>query len=306
MPIFKIDKTKLLPIKEKKFDLEKDIQKATEENLEAVFGYKLVRSEFSHNNLRIDTLGFDPESRAFVVIEYKKERNLSVIDQGYAYLALMLNNKAEFILEYNERMKDNLKRDDVDWSQSRVIFISPHFTVHQKGAIDFKDLPIELWEVKAYENDTVLYNQLKPASTSESIKTVTKDKTITAVNKEVKDYTIEDHFKKEWQESKELFEEIREKILSIDENIKEKILKHYIAYEMNNRNFAEIVAQKAAVKIFLDTKKSSLKHVPTISITDCSDVGHWATGNSMFHLRHEDETDAAILLIKQAYKKYYS
>jgi hypothetical protein len=43
------------------------------------------------------------ESGAFVIIEYKKDRNFSVVDQGVAYLNLMPNNKADFILEYNER-----------------------------------------------------------------------------------------------------------------------------------------------------------------------------------------------------------
>jgi hypothetical protein len=58
----------------------------------------------------------------------------------------MLNNKADFILEYNENCKDTLKRDDIDWSQSKVIFVSPSFTTYQKEAINFKDLPIELWK----------------------------------------------------------------------------------------------------------------------------------------------------------------
>jgi hypothetical protein len=48
----------------------------------------------SSENLRIDTLAFDNESKAFVIIEYKKDRNFSVVDQGMAYLNLMLNKKS--------------------------------------------------------------------------------------------------------------------------------------------------------------------------------------------------------------------
>jgi len=303
MPIFKQEKNKLIQIKEKKFDLEKEIQNVTEENLETIFGYKLVRPEFTLHNLRVDTVAYDSETQAFVIIEYKKERNLSVIDQGYSYLALLLNNKADFILEYNERMNDSLKRDDVDWSQSRVLFISPHFTTHQRGAIDFKDLPIELWEVKAYENDTLLYNQLKAASTSESIKTVSKDKTIKAVSREVKEYTLEDHFKDTWQDSRDLFDGLRDKVLDIDQNIKEKIVKHYIAYEINNRNFAEVIAQKSGLKIYLDDEKKSLKS-KVFPLTDCSKIGHWATGSTYLHLSQSDKLDDAFFLIKQVYEKY--
>ena len=69
-----------------------------------------VKTEFAINNFRIDTLAFDDELNSFVIIEYKKDRSFSVIDQGYAYLALMLNNKADFILEYNENKNKTLKK----------------------------------------------------------------------------------------------------------------------------------------------------------------------------------------------------
>ncbi|MGH9952883.1 MAG: hypothetical protein ACRD5J_14765, partial [Nitrososphaeraceae archaeon] len=111
--------------------------------------YEFITSEFELDGLRVDTLGFDKESKSFVVIEYKRDKNISVIDQGYAYLALLLNNKADFILVYNETGEEKkLKKNEVDWSQSRVIFVSPSFTLYQRKAIEFKDLPIELWEVK--------------------------------------------------------------------------------------------------------------------------------------------------------------
>ena len=59
----------------------------------------------------------------------------------------MLENEADFILEYNEQLKRNLKRDDVDWTQTRVAFVSPFFTDNQIQASNFKDMGIELWEV---------------------------------------------------------------------------------------------------------------------------------------------------------------
>lgn len=80
------------------------MQKLTQANLQQIFGLDLVRSEFELQGLRIDTLAFDKDSKGFVIIEYKKDRNISVVDQGMAYLNLMLNNKADFILEYNDRL----------------------------------------------------------------------------------------------------------------------------------------------------------------------------------------------------------
>ena len=40
----------------------------------------------------------DNENKSFVIIEYKIDQSFSVIDQGYAYLGILLNNKAEFTL----------------------------------------------------------------------------------------------------------------------------------------------------------------------------------------------------------------
>ena len=67
-----IKKGQLSQLKQQKFKLEKDIQRLFEENLTLLSGYIFIRSEFSIKNSRIDTLAFDPETQAFVIIEYKK------------------------------------------------------------------------------------------------------------------------------------------------------------------------------------------------------------------------------------------
>jgi len=301
MPIFKVDQTKLTPIKEKSIDLEKDIQKLTEENLETIFGYKFVCSEFQLNNLRIDTLAFDPENNSFIIIEYKKDCNLSVIDQGYAYLALMLNNKAEFLLVHNEKMSNNLKKDSVDWSQTRVIFVSPQFTPYQRGAIDFKDLPIELWEVKKYDNNTILYNQLKPASTSESIKTVSKDKTISAVSREVREYSIEDHLEGKPKEIFEIYHHFRNKIFELGNNINEVATKSYIAYRNPRINFVTFHVYKTKLRVSLIIDDKNLKDPKKIVRKYPSSYG-FAKNLKYFEFNLDSDFDYALGLISQAYE----
>ena len=86
MNIFTKNKSTLTSLKEKYFKLEKDIQIIFEQNLELITDLKLIKSEFTIKNNRIDTLAFDEESKAFVIIEYKRSQNYSVIDQGVSYL----------------------------------------------------------------------------------------------------------------------------------------------------------------------------------------------------------------------------
>jgi hypothetical protein len=175
MQIFNTSSKKLLRIKETAINKEKQIQEILENNLEDVFGLKFIDTEFSLNKLRIDTLAYDPENESFVIIEYKKDKNFTVIDQGFAYLSLLLNNKADFVLKYNEKTNKIIGKNGIDWSQSRVIFIAPEFTAYQIESINFKDLPIELWQIRLYSNNTMSLDKIKAKINAESIKTINKE-----------------------------------------------------------------------------------------------------------------------------------
>lgn len=300
---FKIDeKNRLQLIKEIGFKLEKEIQKLTEENLSTIFGLDLVKSEFAINKFRIDSLAYDKDSNAFVIIEYKRDKNFSVIDQGYAYLSLMLNNKADFILEYNENNKDSLKRDCVDWSQSKVMFISPSFTNYQKEAINFKDLPIELWEIKRYDNKTLYYNQMQTAGSQESVKTISrKDDNITEVSKQIKVYTEDVHLESASEEIKELYEKVKNAIQGLgDVEVKPK--KHYISLVVSSSIISDILLQKNSLKLWINLNKGELDDPRNIT-RDVSKVGHLGNGAYEITISNDDNLEYILSLIKQAFKR---
>ena len=71
----------------------------------------------------------------------------------------MLNNKSDFILEYIESMNKSLKKENIDWSQSNVIFVSKSFTEYQRKSVNFKDVPFELWEIQKFSNKTLSLSQ---------------------------------------------------------------------------------------------------------------------------------------------------
>ena len=139
-----------------------------------------------------------------------------MIDQGVSYLNLMLEYKADFIVEYNESQAKNLKRQDVDWSQSRIIFVSPSFTDFQKQSTNFKDLGIELWEIKRYEGELFQLIQCKTKS-APSIKQVQTEsfKEITTISKEIKQYDEDYHLADKSDDIKELYEQFRDSILGL-------------------------------------------------------------------------------------------
>ena len=263
---------------------------------------EFVKHEFTLHNLRVDTLAFDNESKAFVIIEFKKDKNFSVIDQGYAYLQLLLNNKADFILEYNERKAKVLKKEDVDWSQSKVIFVSPQFTNYQKQAINFRDLPIELYEVTKYENDVVSFIQLRSLDTSESINVVSRGSSVVKeVSREIKKYTEEEHLLNVPEDIKEFYEDIKGRILNLGDKIEVRPKKHYIAF-IASTNFTDILVQKSQIKLWLNMNKGTLDD-PKKIMRDVSKVGHWGNGDYAIVLNVGDDLDYIMTLVKQSYLK---
>lgn len=305
MSIYKQSGNRLISIKEKKINLEKTVQSLTEANVNEVFGLRFVCSEFPLNNLRIDTLAFDDELKSFVIIEYKKDRSFSVIDQGYAYLALLLNNKADFVLEYNEKSKKNLRKDDIDWSQSKVIFVANSFTKYQQEAMGFQDLPIELWEVKQYEDGLVLFNELRASEKSESIKTVAKGKNVEVVSREIKQYSVEDHLKPKWTKAKSYFEIISQMILELDPNFEIHPVKNYIGFNIKGKNVVDIKTQASGLLLeLLRVMPKDLKDPDRRTRYVETSFEHWGKHVSRFNIETEEDIDYALMLIKQVYKKF--
>lgn len=305
MKLYSIQDKKILkPVSNIKFDLEKEIQVLFEKNLEELFNLQFVKSEFSIKSFRIDTLGYDSENKSFVIIEYKKDRNFSVIDQGYTYMSLMLNNKSDFILEYNENCGGVLKRDDIDWTQSKVIFVSPHFTEYQKHSINFKDVPFELWEVKKYENNMIGLVQHKTTS-DESISTISDDKSnvVNQVSKEVKVYTEEDHLHqpKISDNIKQVYQDLKERILNIGGDINIVPKKSYIGYKRKS-NFFDVLIQKNDLWCWINMKKGELDD-PKNLCRDITSIGHYGNGDYDIRINENTDLDYVMFLINQSYKK---
>ena len=285
-------------LKQRDFKNEKELQKFFEENIETILGCKFIDTEFVVGNFRIDSLAFDEESKSFRIIEYKNVKNHSLVDQGYTYLKLMLERKADFVLQYNIKTKSSLTIQDIDWSQSRIIFVSPIYTAYQLNATDFKNIPVDLIKVTRYEDDIIEINFIKKTS-NVKIQDVQMESIQNDVNREVVVYTEEDHLNKASYNIKNLYEEIKNKILELDD-IDIEAKKLYIAFK-GMKNITDIEIHKNKLKIYINMKKGTLNDPLNIS-KDISDIGHWGNGDYCIIIDKEDDIDNIIPLIKQSLK----
>lgn len=286
-------------IKEKPFKLEKEIQKLFEGNLDTIMNLEFVQTEFTIKDKRIDTLAFDPQTKAFVIIEYKRDKHISVFDQGITYLNLMLQNQAEFILEYSESLNKKLRRQDVDWSQSRVAFVSTDFTDFQIGATNFKDLSIELWTIRQFGNGTIAITPIKKSKNAVSFKPIAeKSKEVANVAKEIRVYTEEDALTNKSDKVSELYHRFRSAIVNMIDGVEIKPQKLYIAFKKDNRNITDIHIQNSGLKIFINVKSGKLDDAKGLA-RDISKVGHWGNGDYEVVVSDSKNLEYILSLIKQ-------
>lgn len=322
MALFRINGQTVKKIITKDLDLEKNLQALFEDNLEEILNIIFLAHEYSTSfGGRIDTLGIDKNGSP-CIIEYKKTQNDNVINQGLSYLRWLLDHKAEFekltLREVGtvstspsspEPLSGKIIHSlEIDWSSPRVICIAESYNRFDLDTADILPINIELFKYRIYD-ENILYiepenNQKVRITTSGIVKKANQVKERQNVLQ--KKYSIEDHLKKSNEKMKSLFLKLREKILSIDEEIKEEPKKLYIAYKLAT-NFVDVSTMYGAshqfIKLWLNIKSGQLNDPLHLArdLTKPKPIGHWGNGDYEVKLENEDELDAVSELIKQSY-----
>lgn len=172
MPIFEIKENKLLPIEQKNFALEKELQKLIENNLQTVFNCRFVASEFSTGTQhagRIDSLALSEEDNP-VIIEYKKVESSELINQSLFYLHWIQDHKGDFEIAVQKSLG---KKINVDWSDVRVICIAPNYKKYDLHAVQVMGANIELWKYRLFSNNNFYLEEV--FHNTKSIPSITKE-----------------------------------------------------------------------------------------------------------------------------------
>lgn len=300
MALFKIDGSVVKKITAKELDLEKNLQMLFENNLEEILNIIFLAHEYSTSfGGRIDSIGIDKNGSP-CIIEYKKNQNDNVINQGLSYLRWLLDHKADFeILCQSKKIGI-----EIDWNSPRVICIAESFSKFDLDTADILPINVELLKYRIYENSMLYLDSENYQKIRISTSGIVRKSQHTRDNKEVlqKNYSTDDHLKKANKDIKELFYAIREYILSLDEDIKEDPKKVYIAYKLTT-NFADLEVRSKDVKIFLNVRSGRLKDPLKLArdLTKPKPVGHWGNGDYEVKIEDNKKLSEVFNLIKQSY-----
>ncbi|SDK38162.1 DUF262 and DUF1524 domain-containing protein [Sediminibacillus albus] len=117
-----------------------------------------------------------------------------------------------------------------------------------------------------------------------------------------KGYTLHHHKDNFSQETFEIYEELKLRILNLDSSITEEYKKYYIAYKTEGRNFVDIEPKKIHLKLWLNVKANTLPD-PNHLTKDVSNVGHRGNGDLEIKITPEVNLEQVMDLIKQSYEQ---
>lgn len=296
--IFELTNDKLKAIKQEDFKLEKDVQDIVDKNMTELLGIQFLTSQFPVDSYILDSVAYNKESNSFVIIEYKKVKCEHMVEQGIAYVVTMLNKRSEFVLLYNKVTGDNKQVGDFDWSQSRIVFISPYFTDYQLDASAYMKLPIEMYTIKKY-GKTILFEKVESSKKLSKADNPTQiflnDKAKTAID-EVKVYTEQDHMEKIPSAVLGLYNNLKEKVSDIGE-LKIEPKKFYIAFKATTNVF-DVCLQKSKIKVWINLRNGQLKDPQSMAYIV---EHHWGNGDYEINLTKESQIDYIVGLIKQSW-----
>ncbi|RYU81654.1 DUF262 and DUF1524 domain-containing protein [Aliivibrio finisterrensis] len=110
-------------------------------------------------------------------------------------------------------------------------------------------------------------------------------------------YTISDHPYIAVGSSKELFQVFSQKVMSLDENVKQEFLKLYVAFKLDT-NFVDVVPQASGLRLSLNCKFTEI-HDPKNLCKDVTNLGRWGNGDVGFKINELSDIPYAIQLIQQ-------
>ena len=307
LKLFAIQNDQAVELHDEPVQLEKDLQACVERNMETLLGVRFLASEYvtsKNHSGRIDSLGLD-ENHFPVIVEYKRNKNHNVINQGLYYLDWLVDHQAEFQLLVADRIGEEAA-NNIDWSGVRLILIAEDFTKFDRHAVNQIDRTIDLVRYSYHraveQGGPFLLLDLISTQTGtvpKSDATAPRKETTTTVRDDTHQYRLSQAS----PELRALFDAVCEFAGSLGD-VQMKELKHNVAFK-NIKNFVSVLVyptQDPMVRLYvkLNPKETELESGFTEDVTG---KGHWGTGDIAVFIRTWSDFKNAKPLIERSYRE---
>ena len=260
-----------------------------------IFDLHFLETEYQITKARrIDSLAID-DYGCPVIIEYKLTKDENVINQALSYLKWLKEQKVEFFMmlvqnkKLDKKILENVRKN---WHSPKVICIAENYNRFDLDTLDFISVDIQLYKYSYYGNEILHLEPLNLIKTEKHKISVAKTK-----EANVSSETISNLLSKATASVRAIADELRIRIMLLDESIEERPASYYIAYRLS-KNFAEIHIDKTKVKIFLrpveyDDPRNIVEKIP--------DSYNW-TINRRVYIDNIEDVDYIMQLIEKSYR----
>lgn len=285
--------------------LEKSLQQVIERNMEALFGVRLLASEYSTGTKhggRMDSLGLD-ENYSPVIFEYKRATNENVINQGLFYLDWLMDHRGDFKMLVLDRLGQEAA-GSIDWRNPRLICVASGFTRYYEHAVQQMHRSIELVRYRDFGGELLALELVSgtrvEASTSYDAPTTPGPSGASAGGPASK--TVSEYLEQASPELSDLYSELEAFCEALGDDVTKKTLKNYFAFR-RLKNFAcvEVHPQTKNLLVYLKVNPGTVTLEEGFS-RDVRSIGHFGTGDLELRVRSRADLQRALPLIELSYE----
>jgi len=251
MPLYKISQS-LLAKRIKSLGLiqpEERVHELIEKNIEILFPTLiLIKHKPIYENKEFDTLAFDTDLEAPVILEFKVSQNRAVSDQVDSYISIMLKNKELISYQIREKLP---KTRNVNFKQARIIIVANEYSETQINALSLRTHYVEMWKYNYYDGYLLLENVQAPKVSGVKSFEVKK---VSDVSKEIVEYQTIDHFRTS-PKTRKLYDELHSGIMNLSSGMQRKINKFFIGYKDTGYYFVVVRPKKSSIKVAFKSEK---------------------------------------------------
>ena len=284
-------------LESKTVNLEKELQTSIENNMDIFFGVTFFKSEYeTSNGGRMDSIGID-ENNCPVIFEYKRDVKDNVINQGLFYLDWLLDHKDSFKILLIEKLGiEKVNTMQIDWSAPRIICVAYDFTKYDEFAINQMTRNISLIRYRKFNDDLLMFEKV-----NENIAKQIIDEQKISKSNYYEDKAFEVRYEESSEKIKKLYEELKDFVLRLGDDVSENRLKLYSAFKkIKNIVCVEIFKDKLLLHIRLDPQTVIFEDGFSRNVTG---IGHWGTGDVEVSIKNSEDIEKVKTLIERAYEE---
>lgn len=284
-------------LESKTVNLEKELQTTIENNMDIFFGVTFLKSEYeTSNGGRMDSIGID-ENNCPVIFEYKRDVKDNVINQGLFYLDWLLDHKDSFKILLIEKLGlEKVNAMQIDWSAPRIICVAYDFTKYDEFAINQMTRNISLIRYRKFNDDLLMFEKV-----NENIAKQIIDEQKISKSNYYEDKAFEVRYEESSEKIKKLYEELKDFVLRLGDDVSENRLKLYSAFKkIKNIVCVEIFRDKLLLHIRLDPQTVIFEDGFSRNVTG---IGHWGTGDVEVSIKNSEDIEKVKTLIERAYEE---